>query len=623
MTRVRTKQSCMLLICVLSFALNTHSQPLTDIKNNSQYVWGEGMGVTVEEAEKAALAQMSRSISVSIFSETGKTNNNGNVVWQSISQAVSSARLRNVEIKVLSEEPNARVFCYISKDEVKKMFKQREERVLDLVETGKKAEERLQIDDALRCYYWALVLSNSNPEPISISFANQNGQASSILPIKIKSVLQMLKAEVTEGEVKGGRIESRIRFTYNNNPVATLQYNYHDGQSIVGPVVVKNGIGEVDLASFPSNGKLHLTYETRFRNEVDPLDGDLSGIYSVGSLPTFDASADIPVKLKGDAVKAGKAEKDISTTAKIAAQPAINRKTITLKPVANTNSLLDAVLNVEAAISEKNPELAYKRFTPEGYKLFCKLLNETGNISLSGKSEYKFINADGYLIGRSTQIKIKFKGGKTFMENLVYRFNPNTKKIESIAFALTKRAEDDIMNASANWPEVSRWAILNFMEDYQTAFALKRLDYISNIFSDDAIIITGTVLKKATESDQVFDMNKLVKFDNSPTKVAYSKHTKSEYIQRLGKIFQNREYVHLTFENNVTNLINLPSVIPDGAAFGIEIKQRYSSSGYSDEGYLTLAFDTRGEHPIIHVRLWQPDKTDMMSLQEFISKFSN
>ena len=146
MAIIQTKQFWMFWLCVLSFTLNTHSQPLADIKNNPQYVWGEGTGITVEEAEKSALAQMSRSISVSIFSKTGKANNNGDVVWQNISQAVSSARLRNVEIKVLSEEPNARVFCYMSKAEVQKMFKQREERVLDLVESGKKAEERLQID---------------------------------------------------------------------------------------------------------------------------------------------------------------------------------------------------------------------------------------------------------------------------------------------------------------------------------------------------------------------------------------------------------------------------------------------------------------------------------------------
>ena len=209
------------------------------------------------------------------------------------------------------------------------------------------------------------------------------------------------------------------------------------------------------------------------------------------------------------------------------------------------------------------------------------------------------------------------------MEKLVYRFNPESRKIESVAFALTQRAENDIMNAAASWPEVSRWAILNFMEDYQTAFALKRIDYINSIFSDDALIITGTILKKLNNAERAFDRSKSLDL-GGPKDIAYSQLSKTEYIDRLRKIFSAREYVHLQFEDNVTRMIDLPAIngINKGAAFGIEIKQRYESTGYSDDGYLTMVFDTRGKLPIIHVRLWQPDKNNMMSLQEFISRFN-
>lgn len=612
------------MACVLGNILNTQAQSVEEIKNNQDYVWGEGSGITLEEAEQAALAQMSRGISVSIFNTTLDADDNGNNIQKSILQSISSARLQNVQTRILSEEPNAHVFCFLHKDEVQKMFKQREQRILDLIETGKTAEERLQIDDALRCYYWALLLSKSAPEPISISFGDQQGLSSSLLPIKIKSVLQMLKAEILDGNIESGRIQARVKITYNDKDVSSIQFNYHDGQSIVGPVLVKDGIGEMDLVTLPGNKKLHITYEIRFKNEIDPLDAELRGLYVAGILPTFDASTEIPIKLKGDNIRAGKAEKtDMTGEALIAAQPTKEKKTITMKGAPDPTTLHEAIINVENAIRAKNPELAYQQFTPEGYKLFCTLINETGQVSLSGTSNYEFIEADGFLTGRATRIKIRFKNGKTFMENLVYRFNPQSRKIESIAFALTKRAENDIMNAAASWPEVSRWAILNFMEDYQTAFALKRLDYISSIFADNAIIITGTLLKNIDETDQIFDRNKLVNFGAKSKNVKYSQHTKAEYIQRLENIFNRREYVHLTFENNVTKLIDLPSVVTTGAAFGIEIKQRYTSPTYSDEGYLTLVFDTRGQHPIIHVRLWQPDKSEMMSLQEFISHFSN
>jgi len=600
------------------------AQSVAEIKNNNSYVWGEGIGLTVDEAEQAALAQMSRSISVSIFNMSLDADENGNSMQKSVLQSVSSAKFSNVQIKVLSEEPKARIFCYVHKEDVMKMFRQREQRISDLIETGKTAEERLQIDDALRCYYWALALSKLNPEPVKVSFGNQQGLSSSLLPAKIKSVLNMIKAEITDGEDNGNGVNARIRFKYNGKDVSSLQFNYNDGQSIVGPVSAKDGIGEVDLVSFPANGKLHITYETRFKNEVDPLDADLCGIYATGKLPSLNASDEISVKRKGNYVKAGKPDKAKTVSDNIiSAQPTKEKTPIQVKNVPDPEMLHRAVLEVENAIKAGKPKLAYQRFTPNGYKLFCKLMNETGHVSLSGTSNYEFVEADGYLIGRATRIKIKFRNGRAFMENLVYRFDPHTRKIESVAFALTKRAENDIMNAAASWPEVSRWAILNFMEDYQTAFALKRLDYISSIFSDNAIIITGTVLKNMDITDQVFDRNKIVDLGVRPKNVKYSRHTKAEYIQRLGEIFKDREYVHLTFENNITKLIDLPKVVVRGAAFGIEIKQRYTSSSYSDEGYLTLVFDTRGEHPVIHVRLWQPDKADMVSLQEFISKFTN
>lgn len=602
-----------------------HAQTIAEIQDNPEYVWGEGIAVTVDAAEQEAIAQMSRSISVTVFNKTTKGNVDGQTMHQRILESVSSTRLQNVQIRVLAEEPAARVFCFMHRSEVEKMFQKRKDRIIDLIETGKKAEERLQIDDALRCYYWALLLSKSNPEEINISFGTDNGYASTLIPVKIKSVIQRLKAEVVEGEQVNKNINALLKFYYDGKSVSSLQFNYNDGQSIVGPVHVKEGIGEVDLVSFPGNGKLSIVYETRFKNEVQPLDADLIGLYAARTLPTFNSSAEVPIKLKGNNVAAGKQEKNLATpTAVIASQPVKNKKTIPMKPVASSEDLLQRVMKVEEAIQSGNSQLAYQVFTPEGYTLFNKLMTETGRVSLSGKSNYEFINSDGYLLGRSTRIKIKFKSGKTFMENLVYRFDPVSRKIVSVAFALTKIAENDIMNAAASWPEVSRWAILNFMEDYQTAFALKRLDYISSIFSDKAIIITGSVLKNTNNTDHLFDKNKVVNINpKAAQNVKYSKHTKEEYIQRLGEIFKNREYVHLTFENNITKLIDLPSVVTHGAAFGIEIKQRYSSSTYSDEGYLTLAFDTRGEHPIIHVRLWQPDKTEMISLQEFISKFSN
>lgn len=600
------------------FTMYSHAQSIDEIKKNSNYIWGEGNGTTMSDAEGEALRQMSVQISVSVYNSSYDEESNDNSVQKAVLQSVSSAKFTNVQMRVLEEEPNAKVFCFMPRSEVKKMFEKRANHITNMVDAGKTAESRMMIDEALRNYYWALVLAKTTPEPVEIEFNDKKGEATSLLPIKIKSVLAMINASVDE--IQDGK-NLILGFTYNGKPVSSLNFKYNDGQSIVGPIVARDGIGEASMASIPADGKLHLTYELRFRNEVDPTDSDIAGAFNAGILPNINSSVAIAIKSNS---KKKAAAPVLASAEMLAAQPTNDKRSIAMQNADNTDDLQQAVLAVEAAISSNNPKSAFNYFTPEGYTLFANLMAKNGKVTLVGKAQsHNFIIADGYIIGRATNIKRQFRNGKAFMEKLVYRFNPESRKIESVAFALTQRAENDIMNAAASWPEVSRWAILNFMEDYQTAFALKRTDYINSIFSDDALIITGTILKKLNNAERAFDRSKSLDL-GGPKDIAYSQLSKTEYIDRLRKIFNTREYVHLQFEDNVTRMIDLPAIngINKGAAFGIEIKQRYESTGYSDDGYLTMVFDTRGKLPIIHVRLWQPDKNNMMSLQEFISRFN-
>lgn len=600
------------------FTMYSHAQSIDEIKKNSNYIWGEGNGTTMSDAEGEALRQMSVQISVSVYNSSYDEESNDNSVQKAVLQSVSSAKFTNVQMRVLEEEPNAKVFCFMPRSEVKKMFEKRANHIVNMVDAGKTAESRMMIDEALRNYYWALVLAKTTPEPVEIEFNDKKGEATSLLPIKIKSVLAMINASVDE--IQDGK-NLILGFTYNGKPVSSLNFKYNDGQSIVGPIVARDGIGEASMASIPADGKLHLTYELRFRNEVDPTDSDIAGAFNAGILPNINSSVAIAIKNNS---KKKAAAPVLASAEMLAAQPTNDKRSIAMQNADNTDDLQKAVLAVEAAISSNNPKSAFNYFTPEGYTLFTNLMAKNGKVTLVGKAQsHNFIIADGYIIGRATNIKRQFRNGKAFMEKLVYRFNPESRKIESVAFALTQRAENDIMNAAASWPEVSRWAILNFMEDYQTAFALKRTDYINSIFSDDALIITGTILKKLNNTERAFDRSKSLDL-GGPKDIAYSQLSKTEYIDRLRKIFSTREYVHLQFEDNVTRMIDLPAIngINKGAAFGIEIKQRYESTGYSDDGYLTMVFDTRGKLPIIHVRLWQPDKNNMMSLQEFISRFN-
>lgn len=184
------------------------------------------------------------------------------------------------------------------------------------------------------------------------------------------------------------------------------------------------------------------------------------------------------------------------------------------------------------------------------------------------------------------------------MEDVVFSFNSDGI-INNISFGLGKTAEDDILGKGV-WSEGARFAIMNFLENYQTAYALKRLDYISSIFDDDAVIITGTVTRVPARKVSG-DMQRMT-FGHDIVK--YNRHTKDTYLQHLKQSFNSKEYINLRFASNDVRKLG-----KGGELYAIQISQEYYSSNYGDKGYLFLMVDINDpENPIIKVRTWQPEK---------------
>lgn len=182
---------------------------------------------------------------------------------------------------------------------------------------------------------------------------------------------------------------------------------------------------------------------------------------------------------------------------------------------------------------------------------------------------------------------------RTFVEDVVFYFDKNNK-IDNITFGLSKKSVDDIAG-NANWSEEVRMQLINFMENYKTAYALKRLDYIEKIFSDDALIITGKVTKLATSPEFKYMNNTIVK---------YNQQSKSQYLKNLKYSFGSNEYINLRFTDNTVKQSGKSKSV-----YGIQIKQDYFSPNYGDTGYLFLLIDfTDSVAPQIHVRTWQPNK---------------
>jgi hypothetical protein len=183
---------------------------------------------------------------------------------------------------------------------------------------------------------------------------------------------------------------------------------------------------------------------------------------------------------------------------------------------------------------------------------------------------------------------------KKFVEDVVFVFEQDGK-ISSINFALESATVQEIVSKS-KWSDGMKMSLITFLENYKTAFALKRLEYISSIFSDDALIITGRKVRKANVENSL----RLNQAD-----FEYNRQTKTEYIDNLRRSFNSKEYINLKFSN--IEVIKFSKGFNENL-FSIQIKQDYYSSNYGDTGYLFLQVDINDyQKPVIHIRTWQPE----------------
>jgi hypothetical protein len=257
-------------------------------------------------------------------------------------------------------------------------------------------------------------------------------------------------------------------------------------------------------------------------------------------------------------------------------------------------------------VRNRNYDAADNLFTPEGLEIYNRLIKYC-SAKVVGNPVYKVYQDGNGTVGRGLNMCFSFKNGirKAFVEDLVFTFN-DQGKISNIAFGLGKKAEDDVLGKVV-WSETARKSIMDFLENYKTAYALKRLDYIKTIFDDDAVIITGRVVKRNPVMYQNPETGATIKNYDI---IKYNRQTKDEYIRNLARTFASNEFVNIRFANN--DIIKMGK---GGEMYAIQIAQDYYSTHYGDKGYLFLMVDINDpKHPLIKVRTWQPEKDPKFGL---------
>lgn len=579
---------------ILSFILLVTSiyafpQSVSEIKADSNYLSGEGWGTTLKQADDAALQDLISKISVNVKSSftsvEEEMNKNGNLdassVYTSIIKTYSQATLTNTQRIVIENEPDAHVLRYVKVEEIARIFEGRKAKVFDMVECAERAEQKGKIDDALRYYYWSLCLLKSLQYSNEVIYKCPDGKErllSTWIPEKMNDIFSEIR--ITPETRIGNEIVLSI--SYKGKPINSFDYTYFDGMDWSNIYSAKDGQGVIDLRPGQIADNLRVKCEYEFAGESH-IDREIENVMSLTGGISF----------RNSYINVGSAPQ-------IASQPQTEIKnyqsaTNTEAKQGDYSKHLGILNDISKAISQKTHETLQKHFTTKGWGQFQKLIHY-GRATLIDNADIQFNSLGDKVICRGLTMSFGFRNNnRKFVENVVFTFN-NQLKIDEVLFGLGKEAYNDIMMKGV-WNMDARLILANFLEEYKTAYALKDIDFVRNVFDDNAVIITGRVSnrpKNVIEKSQYLD-SKIIK---------YNRQTKNEYLRNLEHCFAGNEYINIRFANN-----DIVKAGVGGETYGIQIKQDYYSSTYGDTGYLFLMVDVNNpDSPIIKVRTWQPEK---------------
>lgn len=591
-----------LIVFILAvLGVNAQEKDWNMAKHDKTLICGEGVGATKEEADRNALTNLISQISVYVTENTDIkiSSNSGeggeSSQFQSSVSTYSAQALPRTHRYEYMKGPNWIVGRSIEEKAISEMFEQRTNKALELARSAEKALKKGHIDDALRDYYWALTLQKSVQYPNQAVFKEANG-TEHVLVVWAKDQINDIidDVKITCKSREGDDID--VEVTYQDKPVNSIGLTYFDGRQWTPLVTANDGFAKLEFIDKFSQKNIKIRLEYQFKSEAK-TDKELESVLNAVNGSEFRRSEKTIPSIKADkketaheAVKPALQPSDWSVTSKKSYAPPTEVTT-------NVAVYRDAILAIEKAIRMKSTQGIQQYFTTEGWDIYQRLIGY-GNAKIIGVPEYKFI-ADGEdVTARGLKMSFSFKNGtkKSFVEDVNFTFDKNNR-IFNIAFGLGRTAEDDIL-CKGNWDQNIRVAIMNFLENYKTAYALKRLDYIQSIFDEDAIIITGRVVKKLNKGGEV-DYGKL-----NSDQVVYNKQTKKEYMETLKKCFESREFVNIHFASN-----DVRKGRKGGELYGIQLEQDYHSSTYGDHGYLFLLVDLNDEkQPVIKIRTWQPEK---------------
>ena len=205
---------------------------------------------------------------------------------------------------------------------------------------------------------------------------------------------------------------------------------------------------------------------------------------------------------------------------------------------------------------------------------------------------------DGTYEIRNIPFILKIMKDSTAFEDGVLQFSAEGD-FTDLYYGIENHKYRDLLRSGVSLTDFRRrQIILDFVENFRTAYNRKDIELLNNVFSDNALIIVGKVIKIQPEGNDLLQKN----FEKE--KVELIRYNKKQYITHLIDVFKKNLFIKVGFENiEIVKHRLFPNI------YGVTLKQHWQSSTYSDKGYLFLMIDFKDEdRPLIHVRSWQPEE---------------
>lgn len=492
-------------------------------------------------------------------------------------------------------------------------MEQRKNKIKEYVNWADNLLSRNAVGDALRYLYAAQLLLVELPSSQEIKLTDPSlgeVQANVAITEKIKHILTGVRV-VCDGTLPGNQREVKLSFIYNDAPIMGINFMYNSNEGWSDYIATTNGWATAYLPENNTSSNIHVMLDYRCVKEAN-FDVELPALYhKYQSRFDYDEAAKKIVAVQLSKVPTTEAALGSATTN---LHENVVVKSVQ-KPIHKVNAndsirYAQTVLKVCELIRANKTDWGSLApyFTARGHEQYMKLL-KYGKIRIISTDGCRYLRIGQEVQCRSIPVSFSFSKGKLQYENIVFTLlDSKGGKIDGVQFALEERSLTNIMGET-DIDEVARLALINFMENYKTAFAFQNWDYIESIFSDDAIIITGRVIRR---QETMADGHQRIVNDYKLTR-----QSKKSYINRLRST--QKEWINIKFGSTLVERSNQNDL------YGLSMSQDYYSNNYGDHGYLFLMIDnTNPEQPLIRIRAWQPNEHFKMGkYQEVVDAYKS